>query len=106
MSAMRRKNSYQKEKRNKLPQQNRLLDEFVESLAGKAETTVSTYQRELRQFLSWIAARPGNSSRFRPENMTRTALETYLIHLERAGHSISHRARVKSAVLRQNLIRL
>ena len=45
-----------------MPQQNRLLDEFVESLAGKAEATVSTYQRELRQFLSWVAARPGNSS--------------------------------------------
>lgn len=65
-----------------MPQQNRLLDEFVESLAGKAEATVSTYQRELRQFLSWVAARPGNSSRFRPEHMTKTALETYLIHVD------------------------
>ena len=71
---------------------------FVESLAGKAEATISTYQPELRQFLSWVAARPGNSSRFRPDHMTKTALETYLIHLERAGHSISHRARAKSAV--------
>ncbi len=81
-----------------MPQQNRLLDEFVESLAGKAEATVSTYRRELRQFASWISARPGNGGRFRPEHLTKTALETYLVHLERADHSISHRARVKSAV--------
>lgn len=81
-----------------MPQQNRLLAEFVASLAGKAETTVATYGRELRQFLSWLATRPGNSDRFRPECLTKTALETYLAHLERAGHSISHRARVKSAV--------
>ena len=33
-----------------MPQQNRLLDEFLESLAGKAESTVSTYRRELGSF--------------------------------------------------------
>lgn len=81
-----------------MPQPNRLLAEFVESLAGKAEATISTYGRELRQLLSWITARPGNGGRFRLECLTKTALETYLVHLERAGHSISHRARVKSAV--------
>ena len=44
--------------------------------------TVDAYGRILRQLTQWIAARPGNGGRFRPEAFTRTALETYL---SRAG---------------------
>lgn len=40
--------------------------------------------------------RPGGSGGFRPELLTRTALETYLKELEARGYSVSHRSRVKS----------
>ena len=41
---------------------------------------------------------PGNNRRFRADQLTATALETYFAELGAKGHSISHRARVKSAV--------
>ena len=75
-----------------------LLDEFVRALTGKSAATVETYHRELCHLLAWIAERPGHGGGFHPEQLTRTALETYLAHLESQGHSLSHRARVKSAV--------
>jgi site-specific recombinase XerD len=82
-----------------MPFPSRLLHEFMASLAGKAETTVDTYHRELRYFLTWLAQRPGHSGPFRaPQQLTRTALETYLAALQTQGHSISHCARVKSVV--------
>ena len=77
---------------------NRLLDEYISSLTGKAAATIDTYRRELSHLLSWVADRPGSQSRFRPEHLTKTALEAYLAHLEASGHSLSHRARVKSVV--------
>jgi hypothetical protein len=82
-----------------MPLPNRLLHEFMASLAGKAETTVDTYHRELRHFLTWLAQRPGNSGPFSaPRQLTKTALETYLASLQGQGHSLSHCARVKSVV--------
>jgi len=76
-----------------------LLKEFIVSLSGKAGNTVDAYQRELRHFLDWISRRAGNSGPFNAQqHLTKTALQTYLSHLQSKGHSISHCARVKSAV--------
>jgi site-specific recombinase XerC len=76
-----------------------LLKEFILSLSGKAETTVDAYQRELRHFLNWISQRAGNSGPFdAQQQLTKTALQSYLTHLQSEGHSVSHCARVKSAV--------
>lgn len=76
-----------------------LLKEFIVSLSGKASSTVEAYQRELRHFLDWISRRAGNSGPFNAQQqLTKTALQTYMAHLQSENHSISHCARVKSAV--------
>jgi site-specific recombinase XerD len=76
-----------------------LLKEFIVSLSGKAGSTVEAYQRELRHFLDWISRRAGNSGPFNAQQqLTKTALQTYMAHLQSENHSISHCARVKSAV--------
>jgi site-specific recombinase XerD len=75
-----------------------LLKEFIVSLGGKAGSTVEAYQRELRHFLDWISRRAGNSGPFNPrQQLTKTALQTYMAYLQSENHSISHCARVKSA---------
>ena len=75
------------------------LKESILSLSGKAGTTADAYQRELRNFLNWISKRAGNSGPFEAQQqLTKTALQSYLTHLQSEGHSISHCARVKSAV--------
>jgi hypothetical protein len=67
-----------------------LLKEFIASLSGKAGTTVDAYHRELRHFLDWISQRAGNSSPFNAQqHLTKTALQTYLTHLQSEGHSVS-----------------
>jgi integrase family protein with SAM-like domain len=76
-----------------------LLKGFIASLSGKAGTTVDAYQRELRHFLDWISQRAGNRGPFNAQqHLTKTALQTYLTHLQSQGHSVSHCARVKSAM--------
>ena len=76
-----------------------LLKEFILTLSGKAGTTVDAYQRELRNFLDWISQRAGNSGPFdAQQQLTKTALQSYLTHLQSEGHSVSHCARVKPAV--------
>lgn len=77
---------------------NRYLDTYLRTLSGKAETTIETYRRELDHLLIWLSRRPGSRGSFRPEYLTKMALESYLAHLDASGHSVSHRARVKSAV--------
>ena len=50
-------------------------------------------------FLDWISQRAGNSGPFdAQQQLTKTALQSYLTHLQSEGHSVSHCARVKSAV--------
>ncbi len=75
-----------------------LLSEYEDSLSGKSPRTVDAYTRVLRQFLSWLAEKPGNGDGFQPEQLTRTALEFYLAELRKAGYSTSHQSRLKSAV--------
>ena len=72
------------------------MEVYVAALAGKADGTVDAYARILRQLTRWIAARPGNGGRFRPESFTRTALETYLAELAATEYSVSHRVRFKA----------
>lgn len=73
-----------------------LVEEYLLGLEGRSAPTVEVYARILRSLAGWVAERPGGSSGFRPELLTRTALETYLKEFEARGYSVSHRSRVKS----------
>lgn len=74
------------------------LKDYEATLTTKAASTIDVYSRILRQFTAWLADRPGNSSSFQPEQLTITALDTYLKTLGTQGISISHRTRVKTVV--------
>jgi site-specific recombinase XerD len=75
-----------------------LLEEYEHFLSGKAEGTIESYLRTVRNLMEWIAARPGNSGHFQPHQLTKTAVEMYLASLEQGGYSVNHRARVKSTI--------
>jgi site-specific recombinase XerD len=81
-----------------LPDLPPLVTAYLVTLAAKAPATLDAYRRVLRQFCAWLVERPGNSGGFAPEPFTRTAVETYLTHLERAGRSISDRTRVRAVL--------
>lgn len=74
------------------------VDAYVaERLATKRAATVEAYTLILRQFVNWVAERPGHQQHFHPSQLTKTAVETYLTtHL--GASSISHRSRVKSVI--------
>jgi hypothetical protein len=74
-----------------------LVGEYLETLSGRSASTVEAYSRILRQLAAWVAERPGGSDGFRPELLTRTAVEGFLSELEARGHGTSHRLRAKSA---------
>ena len=74
-----------------------LLNEFAAAL-GKSAATVDAYRRAVRQALDWLRERPGQEEGFHPDHLTRTAVESYLTHLERQGLSANHQARVKAAL--------
>lgn len=73
-----------------------LVEEYLLTLEGRSASTVEVYARILRSLAGWVVERPGGSGGFRPELLTRTALETYLKELDARGYSVSHRSRVKS----------
>ena len=75
-----------------------LLDEYEQFLLGKAEGTTNAYLRTVRQLIGWVAQCPGNDGHFQPPQLTKTAIEVYLTHLEQEGLSLNHRARVKSTI--------
>src|SRR5262245_2748446 len=75
-----------------------LLAAYTAMLETKAPGTVDVYTRILRQFIVWLAERPGSSGAFQPEQLTVTALDTYLKEREARGVSISHRTRIKTVV--------
>lgn len=75
-----------------------LVTAYIATLDTKAVGTRDAYHRILRQFTTWLAARPGAGVAFHPDQLTTTALDTYLRDLAAAGISISHRARVKTVV--------
>lgn len=74
-----------------------LLNEYELTLAHKAPGTIDAYMRALGKLTAWIATRPDSNDQFHPDCFTKTALETYLTKLERAGYSASYRTLVKAA---------
>ena len=74
------------------------LTDYAATLATKAPATVDAYTRILRQFIAWLAERPGSADTLLPAQITVTALDTYLKTLASQGISISHRTRVKTVV--------
>jgi len=91
------KNSYQKGTRSVVASSEPLVATYLDSLTGKADSTVDAYARVLRNFLAWLRERPGSTDTFQPATFTRTAVETYLASLEQ-HLSISSRARTKSVL--------
>jgi len=75
-----------------------LLSEYEQFLAGKAQGTREAYLRTARQLIGWLAQLPGHGGHFEPSQLTQTAVEQYLAHLEQEGLSLHHRARVKSTI--------
>src|SRR5947209_10223054 len=75
-----------------------LLADYQQFLSGKAEGTADAYRRTVRHLIGWVAQLPGNNGYFQPRQLTNTAVELYLTHLEQEGLSLSHRARVKSTI--------
>src|SRR5213080_1863736 len=75
-----------------------LLSEYEQFLAGKAQGTREAYLRTVRQLIGWLAQLPGHGGQFQPSQLTQTAVEKYLAHLEQEGLSLNHRARVKSTI--------
>jgi len=67
-------------------------------LTQKNMATVDAYRRILRQFTQWVAERPGHHQPFHPEQLTITAVETYLSELQGWQYSVSHCMRVKSVL--------
>src|SRR5947209_15003636 len=75
-----------------------LLGEYEQFLAGKARGTIEAYLRTARHLVGWVARLPGNAGQFQPPQLTQSAVEGYLAHLEQEGLSLPHRARVKSTI--------
>ncbi len=75
-----------------------LVDAYAQVLASKAPGTTDAYLRALRQFITWLAQRPAGVGYLRPEQLTKTAVETYLAHLRATGYSVSTQARAKAAI--------
>jgi len=75
-----------------------LVTAYLATLEAKTPATIDAYRRVLRQFCAWLIERPGCGDGFAPEQFTRTAVETYLAHLDRAGRSISDRTRTRAVL--------
>src|SRR6266702_3004285 len=75
-----------------------LLGDYEQFLAGKAQGTREAYLRTVRQLIGWLPQLPGHGGQFQPSQLTQTAVEMYLAHLEQEGLSLHHQARVKSTI--------
>ncbi|MFL5667628.1 MAG: tyrosine-type recombinase/integrase [Ktedonobacteraceae bacterium] len=77
-----------------------LMGEYEQFLlgSGKAEGTREAYLRTVRHLIEWVAQCPGNDGSFQPQQLTQTAVESYLTYLEQEGLSLNHRTRVKSTI--------
>ena len=67
-------------------------------LTSRNDATEDAYLRILRQFLVWVAGRPGHGKQFQPDQLTTTTVESYLTLLNKQGYSVSHRTRVKTVI--------
>jgi site-specific recombinase XerD len=76
-----------------------LLKTFQECLGGKDPKTVRAYMQVLRNFVAWLATRPGGSP-FRPEILTETAVKGYLDHLADLGRAPRTRSKSLAAINR------
>ncbi len=56
-----------------------LLQEYEQFLSGKAEGTIDAYVRTMYHVMEWVAQRPGNGGHFHPQQLTKTAVEVYLV---------------------------
>jgi site-specific recombinase XerD len=75
-----------------------LLQQYEQSISRKAEGTIDAYVRTTRLVMVWVAQCPGNGGHFRPRQLTKTAVEEYLVPLEQEGFSLNRRAKVKSTI--------
>jgi site-specific recombinase XerD len=75
-----------------------LVDEYEQFLWGKAPGTRQAYLRTVRHLIGWMAQLAGYEGPFQLQQLTQTAVELYLAHLEQEGFSQNHRARVKSTI--------
>lgn len=74
------------------------IEKFLAANPRYSEGTMDAYERAIRQFIEWIATKPGSEGRFRPAFITKTALTMYLKELGEREYSVAHRNRVKAAV--------
>src|SRR5437868_2367342 len=84
--------------KNAIEEVRALVGEYEQFLSGKAEGTMDAYLRTVRHLIGWVARLPGNEGQFQPPQLTQTAVERYLAHLEQEGFSLNHRTRVKSTI--------
>ena len=75
------------------------LRAFAEALAGKDSKTIAAYLSTLRDFVAWLATRPGGSP-FAVVSLTETALDEYMRHLEQAQRAPRTRSRALTALKR------
>ena len=75
-----------------------LIAEFLQTLEGRSAATHDVYARTLRQFAVWLAQQPGNYGIFSAEDLTRTALFTYLREKSQEGLSLNSQIRIKVIV--------
>jgi len=76
-----------------------LVGAYLRTLGGRSPSTVEAYGRVLRQLAVWVAERPGGSDGFRPELLTRTAVEGFLSELPEQGGRQKRRLRVPGSLL-------
>ncbi len=65
-----------------------------EMLEARDEATIEAYTRVLEKFACWLSLRPGNSGQFRPQAITRTAIEGFLETLP----SFSYKKQARAAL--------
>lgn len=75
-----------------------LLDEYMQFLSDKAQGTIDAYLRTARHLIDWISQHTGSTEQFRPQQLTKSAVELYLTYLEQEGWGLHHRMRVKSTI--------
>jgi site-specific recombinase XerD len=75
-----------------------LVGEYEQFLSGKAQGTREAYLRTVRHLIGWVTQLPSHEGSFEPRQLTQTVVESYLMHLEQEGLSLTHRTRVKSTI--------
>ena len=75
------------------------LQAFAAAIGNRDQATVAAYQGVLRDFVAWLATRPGGRP-FRVELLTETAVRDYLEHLRQAGRAPRTRAKALTVIRR------